>query len=56
MLNNVMPLSTRVKCQSFFEGGGGGGEGRKSRNAEQHHVLFKELEADLGLSLTSSGT
>ena len=55
-LSNVIPLKIKVKSQSFFFGGGGGGEGRKSRNAEQQYVLFKELEAYLGLSLTSSGT
>ena len=58
MLSNVM----RVKSQSFIGGGGGGGgkEGkgkrRKSNSAEQHYVLFKELEAHLGLSLTPNGT
>ena len=34
----------------FFLGGGVLG------NAEQHYVLFKELEPYLGLSLTLSGT
>ena len=38
-----------IRLRVFFLGGG-------SRNAEQHYVLFKELEPYLGLSLTSSGT
>ena len=53
MLSNVMPLSIRVKSRSsflFFWGGG------VSENAEQHYVLFKELEPYLGLTLTSSRT
>ena len=55
MFSIVMPLSIRVRSQSSFLFGGGGGGG-ESGNAEQHYVLFKELEPHLGLSLTLSRT
>ena len=43
MLSNVMPLSIRVKSQSFIGVGGGGGEGKRAKGREGNQKMLSNI-------------